>query len=361
MNGHEAAEPAAVAVVAMTVFEQVAEGAMSPARALQSLLGSPGPACGVVAGGTAAVSRQPPAGPVRLDGERREPERAGETLEQVMAELEGLVGLAPVKRAVAELRAYLEVRRHRQACGLACEPMVLHMAFKGNPGTGKTTVARIVGRLLQALGVLAKGHLVEVERADLVGEYVGHTAQRTREQVRRALGGVLFIDEAYSLARGGEKDFGREAVDTLVKAMEDHRHELVTIMAGYRDEMERFLRTNPGLRSRIPLVLDFPDYTVAELLQIADHMLRARDYRLSPEARQRLACVLVEHRLASWDNFGNARVVRNVLEAAIRRQALRLQALPQPTREELMLLQARDIPDPWETLTGLAGEGLPQA
>ena len=298
-------------------LDGVADGTLSPARALAELA-ERGPA---------------------------EPRREGEdSLERVMAELDQLVGLQPVKQAVQELRAYVEVQRRRQLVGLACEPMVLHMVFKGNPGTGKTTVARLVGRMLKHLGVLPRGHTVEVERADLVGEYVGHTAQRTREQIRRAMGGVLFVDEAYSLARGGEKDFGREAVDTLVKAMEDHRHELVCIMAGYRMEMEWFLQMNPGLRSRVPFVIDFPDYSAQELLEIADQMLQSRDYRLSPEARERLLAVLWHHRLSELTHFGNARLLRNLLERAIRQQAVRLQRVPHAGRDELMLLREQDIP-----------------
>ena len=160
------------------------------------------------------------------------------------------------------------------------------MVFSGNPGTGKTTVARIMSRLLKEMGILSKGHLVEVERADLVGEYIGHTAQKTREHVKRALGGILFIDEAYSLARGGEKDFGKEAIDTLVKSMEDHREEFVLILAGYSLEMERFLRSNPGLPSRFPIHLTFPDFTIEELMEIADRMLKKRQYRFSRSAER---------------------------------------------------------------------------
>src|SRR5690606_23632794 len=164
---------------------------------------------------------------------------------------------------------------------LVSEPLVLHMIFKGNPGTGKTTVARICGRMFKEMGVLPKGHLVECERADLVGEYIGHTAHRTREQIKKAMGGILFIDEAYSLARGGEKDFGKEAIDTLVKAIEDHTNEFVLILAGYQREMEHFLMANPGLKSRFPIHIDFPDYSADELFQIAHLMLRERQYRLT--------------------------------------------------------------------------------
>ncbi|MEW6044899.1 MAG: AAA family ATPase [Bacillota bacterium] len=321
-----------------SLIERVADGRLSPGHALHLLADQ------FERGGRRGTDGADASDEASTPPPDSHSARDGDSLQQAMAELDALVGLHSVKRAVRELRAYVEIRQKRAAAGLAAEPLVLHMAFKGNPGTGKTTVARIIGRMLKALGVLPKGHTVEVERADLVGEFVGHTAQRTREQIRRAIGGVLFIDEAYSLARGGDKDFGKEAVDGLVKAMEDHRHELVVIMAGYRQEMEFFLRLNPGLRSRIPFVIDFPDYNGEELLQIATHMLKARDYRLSPEARERLAAVLMLRRVTEPFHFGNARLVRNILEAAIRLQAVRLHAVPAPTREELMLIRVEDIP-----------------
>lgn len=269
-------------------------------------------------------------------------------LQAVMDELNGLIGLSSVKELVREVQAYAEIQRLRAKENLAAEAVTLHMVFKGNPGTGKTTVARLVGRMLAAMGTLSKGHLVECERADLVGEYIGHTAQRTREQIRKALGGVLFIDEAYSLARGGEKDFGKEAIDTLVKAMEDHKDEFVVILAGYRAEMDYFLLTNPGLRSRFPIHVDFPDYTNDELLAIAHYFCAQRQYRLSPAAARRLLRVLEKRRQA--DPYeGNARFVRNVIERAIRRQALRLVTKSNLTRDELMTLEASDV---WEAADG---------
>ena len=222
--------------------------------------------------------------------ESRIPKRQGrQRLQQALADLDAFIGLESVKELVREVQAFVEIQQRRSKARLATEPMALHMIFKGNPGTGKTTVARIFGRMFEAMGVLPKGHLVECERADLVGEYIGHTAQKTREQIRQALGGILFIDEAYSLARGGEKDFGKEAIDTLVKAMEDKKDQLVLILAGYRREMELFLQTNPGLRSRFPIQIDFPDYKTAELIQIADLMLKQREYRLTEGARPPLA------------------------------------------------------------------------
>ncbi|BAS27579.1 AAA family ATPase [Limnochorda pilosa] len=264
-------------------------------------------------------------------------------VEASLHELDQLIGLREVGSLVREITALVEIQRRRAAHGLRVEPLVFHMVFKGNPGTGKTTVARILGRLFKGLGVLPQGHLVEVERADLVGEYIGHTAQKTREQVKKAMGGVLFVDEAYALARGGEKDFGKEAVDTLVKAMEDHRDQFVLILAGYRVEMELFLQMNPGLRSRFPIHMDFPDYTGEELLQIARSMAAQRQYRLSPSVQRRLARMLGERRLLRGPTFGNAREVRNLLEAAIRRQAVRLVRQERTSRDDLMLLSAEDF------------------
>ncbi len=197
--------------------------------------------------------------------------------------------------------------------------------------------------MFREMGVLQKGHLVEVERADLVGEYIGHTAQKTREQLRRAMGGILFIDEAYSLARGGEKDFGKEAIDCLVKAMEDYKEDIILILAGYRREMEFFLRTNPGLRSRFPIQIDFPDYSREELLAIADLMLRRRQYRLSEEARRYLAEALDEKGRVDAENSGNARLVRNIIEKASRRQAVRLVQRGETGRDELILITDEDM------------------
>lgn len=271
--------------------------------------------------------------------EEKEPSKEKE----VMSELNRLIGLQPVKGVVRELRAFVKVQKLREKESLRTEPQVLHMIFKGNPGTGKTTVGRILGKLFKELGVLSKGHLLEIERADLVGEYIGHTAQKTREQLKKAFGGVLFIDEAYSLARGGEKDFGKEAVDTLVKAMEDHKDDLLLILAGYQEEMEEFIRSNPGLRSRFAIHIDFPDYTQEELLAIGELMLAERQYKLSALARESLKKVL-EWKTALHEHEGNARMVRNIVEKAIRLQAVRLIGSKTVlTREELMTILPEDI------------------
>lgn len=264
-------------------------------------------------------------------------------IEQILYELDNLIGLSEVKKLVREIYAFIEIQKRRAQERLVTEPLVLHMIFKGNPGTGKTTVARILGKIFCEMGVLTRGHLIEVERADLVGEYIGHTAQKTREQLKKAYGGILFIDEAYSLARGGEKDFGKESIDVLVKAMEDHKDELILILAGYQAEMESFLQTNPGLRSRFPIHIEFPDYNQQELLQIAEQICTKRQYRLSQEARLALVKRLFQTQSLGGESFGNARTVRNIIEKAIRRQAVRLMAKHNVTRQDLMILEANDI------------------
>lgn len=263
--------------------------------------------------------------------------------ELVLQELHGLIGLSEVKNLVSEISAYVQIQRRRERVSLRTEQLVLHMIFKGNPGTGKTTIARIMGKFFRSMGVISRGHLIEVERADLVGEYIGHTAHKTREQVKKAIGGILFIDEAYSLARGGDKDFGKESIDVLVKAMEDHKDNLILILAGYKREMEWFLRSNPGLYSRFPIHITFPDYSVEELLQIGTLMLKKRQYRLLPEAQTTLRKILEEKNREGNYNEGNARLVRNLIERAIRRQAVRLVKRQRLTREELMMIRSEDF------------------
>jgi stage V sporulation protein K len=263
-------------------------------------------------------------------------------VEEILKELDSLIGLQEVKKLVREIYAFIEIQKRREKERLITDPLVLHMIFKGNPGTGKTTVARILGKVFREMGVLSRGHLIEVERADLVGEYIGHTAQKTREQLKKAYGGILFIDEAYSLARGGEKDFGKEAIDCMVKAMEDHKDELILILAGYQKEMENFLQTNPGLRSRFPIHITFSDYHKQELLQIAEQMCAKRQYQLTLDAKDKLLKML-HPPLDNPESFGNARTVRNIIEKAIRRQAVRLVAKISTTREELILIEPEDL------------------
>lgn len=264
---------------------------------------------------------------------------------EIFKEMEPLIGLKRVKDLVYEIYALIQVMQYREEVGLQKNKQVFHMIFKGNPGTGKTTVARIIARMFQTMGVLSKGHLIEAERADLVGEYIGHTAIKTKELVKKSLGGILFIDEAYSLARGGEKDFGKEAIDTLVKAMEDHKDEFVLILAGYSNEMDQFIGTNPGLPSRFPIKIDFPDYTVDQLIEIAELMVKEREYSLLPQTIMKLKQHLMKEKENVPETFSNARFVRNKIEKAIRHQAVRLlgQHNRLPGKHELMSLRPEDI------------------
>ena len=234
-----------------------------------------------------------------------------------------LVGLAPVKQRIRETAALLLVERARRRLGLAFETPTLHMSFTGNPGTGKTTVALRMADLLHRLGYVRKGHLVSVTRDDLVGQYIGHTAPKTKEILKKAMGGVLFIDEAYYLYRPeNERDYGQEAIEILLQVMENQRDDLVVILAGYGDRMERFFESNPGFRSRIAHHIDFPDYAGAELLAIAQGMLERQGYRLAPEAQAVMARYIDRRR--QQPHFANARSIRNALDRARLRQANRL-------------------------------------
>lgn len=265
-------------------------------------------------------------------------------LKEIDNQLGALIGMEEMKRMIKEIYAWVYVNKKRAEKGLKSEKQVLHMMFKGNPGTGKTTVARLIGNLFKKMDVLTKGHLIEAERADLVGEYIGHTAQKTRDLIKKAQGGILFIDEAYSLGRGGEKDFGKEAIDTLVKHMEDKQHEFVLILAGYSREMDDFLLLNPGLHSRFPIVMNFPDYSVEELLQIGDKMLREKQYMFSHDAARKLREHL--HWIKSLRNdtgFSNGRYIRNIIERSIRKQSMRLLIDNTFTRRDLKTLLSTDL------------------
>lgn len=234
-----------------------------------------------------------------------------------------LVGLAPVKRRIAEIAALLLVERARRSLGLTAEPPTLHMSFTGKPGTGKTTVAQRMGEILRGLGYLEKGHLVSATRDDLVGQYIGHTAPKTKEMIKRALGGVLFIDEAYYLYRPeNERDYGQEAVEILLQAMEEHRDRLVVILAGYGDRMEQFFRSNPGFHSRVAHHIEFPDYAPDELMTIGEKMLEEQGYQFAPAAREAFVDYL--RRRMAQPHFANARSVRNALDRFRLRQAGRL-------------------------------------
>ena len=249
-------------------------------------------------------------------------------LDAIRAEINELVGLAPVKEYVFGLADNLQVQQRRAAAGLKTASLSMHMIFTGNPGTGKTTIARLVARYLKAIGALKGGQLVEVTRADLVGRYTGHTAPLTNSVIESALGGVLFIDEAYSLYRGEQDSFGLEAIDTLVKGMEDHRDELVVILAGYTREMEYFLTANSGLASRFPNRIEFPDYTAAELLDITHRLAEGRGYQLDESCNAPLLSYYQRRQAQDARTAGNGRLARNTLEKAIFHQSRRLVAEP---------------------------------
>lgn len=253
------------------------------------------------------------------------------------------VGMDTLKSKIKEIYATMLINEKREQNGLSTSKQVLHMLYKGNPGTGKTTVARELAKLYFEMNLLSKGHFIEAERADLVGEYIGQTAQKTRALVKKALGGVLFIDEAYSLARGGNKDFGKEAIDTLVKQMEDHQNDFVLILAGYPEEMKRFLTLNPGLKSRFPFILDFEDFPVEDLMSIAREMVKQRDYIMTKEAEWYLHRHLNKQIEQESYNFSNARYVRNIIEHAVRSQAIRLLGEKNISVRELMTLTEEDF------------------
>lgn len=262
-------------------------------------------------------------------------------LEELLAELDELVGLDAVKAEVKRVTDLLVVQRLREERGLPTHPQSRHLVFTGNPGTGKTTVARLLAEIYRTLEVIEIGHLVETDRSRLVAGYVGQTAERTAKVIEEALDGVLLIDEAYALARGGDNDFGREAIDTLVKMMEDHRDRLVVIAAGYPDEMATLIGANPGLSSRFPRTIHFPDYTNDELVAILELLTEDRHYELDEEAR--LAARTWFASVPRDRGFGNGRLARNLLEAAIARHASRLVEVEEPSDQELLTLTANDI------------------
>jgi len=286
------------------------------------------------------AAADPEAEKLDLDALYRE-SNVDEALEALDREL---VGLVPVKTRVREIAALLLVERLRRQVGLQAEAPPLHMSFTGNPGTGKTTVAMRMASILHGLGYVRKGRLVAVTRDDLVGQYIGHTAPKTKEVLKRAMGGVLFIDEAYYLYRPeNERDHGQEAIEILLQAMENHRDDLVVILAGYKDRMDRFFGSNPGMASRVAHHIDFPDYQDEELFEIAGLMLERMQYRLSEEAAQALR-EYIELR-KQQPHFANARSVRNALDRARLRQANRLFAQREHSlsREMLRTLEAADI------------------
>lgn len=276
--------------------------------------------------------------PVEVPEAQLPPER---TIEELLAELDALIGLDHVKAEVRRLTSLLRIQKLRAERDLPTIETSRHLVFTGNPGTGKTTVARLLSQIYRTLDVVERGHLVETDRADLVAGFVGQTATKTKAVLESALGGTVLIDEAYALARGGENDFGREAIDTLVKFMEDHRDDLAVVVAGYPNEMQDFIDTNPGLQSRFARTLEFPDYTTDELVRIFDAMSAKQEYHLDDPARARLEEVIEAE--PRGRGFGNARFVRNVFEQAVSMQAVRLADVTTPTTEQLTTLAATDV------------------
>jgi probable Rubsico expression protein CbbX len=277
---------------------------------------------------------------VRLADEFEE-SGVGPVLKQLDDEL---IGLAPVKQRIREIAALLLIDRVRSRFGLASRAPTLHMSFTGNPGTGKTTVATRMAEILHRLGYVRRGHLIAVTRDDLVGQYIGHTAPKTKEVLKKAMGGVLFIDEAYYLYRQeNERDYGQEAIEILLQVMENNRDDIVVILAGYADRMDRFFRSNPGFRSRVAHHIDFPDYTDADLIAIGERMLASLNYRLSESAREALAEYIPLRRAQPL--FANARSLRNALDRARLRQANRLFAErdQELTLEAITTIDAEDI------------------
>ena len=265
-----------------------------------------------------------------------------EKIEDLQAELEGYIGLASVKKEVKNLINMVTVHKMRREQNLPAADLSLHMVFSGNPGTGKTTIARMMARIYHSLGILSKGHLVEVDRSGLVAGYVGQTALKVKKVIDSALGGVLFIDEAYALNGGAENDFGQEAIDTILKAMEDHRDDLVVIAAGYDQLMDRFIHSNPGLESRFNRFLHFEDYSPEELLEIFKLRCAKGCYELEEAAAGEVRDFL-QRENQNPESFGNARGVRNVFERILVCQANRLAGLETVTREDLMKLTAADV------------------
>jgi Cdc6-like AAA superfamily ATPase len=311
--------------------------------------------CGVPRPGTPEVrepssgsSRTPTPAPTASDATdsngpkpQAEPTEPAKSLDTLLAELDQLVGLAPVKAEVKLLTNLLQVQKLRKDRGMPVIDSSNHLVFTGNPGTGKTTVARLLAQIYRTLEVVSKGQLVETDRSRLVAGFVGQTAIKTREVIETAIGGVLLVDEAYALSRGGENDFGREAIDTLVKHMEDHRDDLAVVAAGYTEEMTEFIETNPGLRSRFTRTITFPDYTDDELIAIFKRLGEKNRYSPTDDAVAAVRTILKAQ--ARDKGFGNARFMRNLFERAVSNQAGRIVGVEKPTDEQLTTLEAADI------------------
>ena len=264
--------------------------------------------------------------------------------EDPFEQLDNLTGLTAIKHDVRELADFVSVQKLREDQGLKSVPVSKHLVFTGNPGTGKTTVARIIAKIYKKIGVLSKGQLVETDRSGLVAGYVGQTAIKTQEKISEALGGVLFIDEAYSLSQKDDA-FGQEAVDTILKAMEDHRDDFVVIVAGYTKPMEKFINSNPGLKSRFNKYIEFPDYSVDELESIFFGNCRKYDYVVEEDAKKHIRELIVQAKLSETKNFANAREIRNMFEKIITNQARRIKKLENPSHEEMMTIVMSDLTD----------------
>ncbi|NCB63480.1 MAG: AAA family ATPase [Clostridia bacterium] len=278
------------------------------------------------------------------DVNAEEPPAPGETVDALLAQLDELCGLDKVKKDVKSLINLVKVRKLREAQGLPVPPMSLHLVFMGNPGTGKTTVARLLAKIYHAIGVLSKGQLVEVDRSALVAGFVGQTAIKTGEVIQKALGGVLFIDEAYALAnQDNPNDFGKESIEVILKNMEDHRDDLIVIVAGYTALMGKFIDSNPGLQSRFNKYFYFDDYNGVQLMEIFESMCEKNGYTLSEETKKFCVKAFGELYEDRDQNFGNARDVRNIFERGVARQADRVSGLESPTKEQLMELTQADL------------------
>ena len=273
--------------------------------------------------------------------ENEEPE---EPEEDPMETLDKLIGLDTIKADVKELTNFVKIQKTRKDAGLKSVPVSLHLVFTGNPGTGKTTVARIISKLYKNIGVLSKGQLVETDRSGLVAGYVGQTAIKTQELIKKAMGGVLFIDEAYALSQKDDA-FGQEAIDTILKAMEDHRDDLVVIVAGYTEPMEKFINSNPGLKSRFNKYIEFPDYTIEELMDIFDMNCKKYDYVIEDDTKQHVKELISQRKLASNGNFANAREIRNLFEEIITNQASRIAGIEDLKPEDMMKITSDDLFD----------------